>query len=139
MKEESTEPQKKKRGRPKKYNPYNEFQPDVIDVFSSYFDSYRDIIEAFYNSTSRIEKAQWEMIYEHIKAICEKCSHENIKPCTYKPNSSWSGLDEIHEERRKSFVKGFAERQIENSTYKGYMIFSHLKYYIIESSKEMKV
>ena len=137
---------KKKRGRPRKENPYRDFQPNVQETFKDYAETYAELIESFYNvpTEARIEKPQWEKINNHVKQICERleASHNfnhKFDKYNYRPNSSWGGIDKIREEQRKKFVNEWYNNANIDNVYKGYMVFSHLKLYIVESSKEMKV
>lgn len=146
MAEVVEEPVKKKRGRPRKEDPYRDFQPHVQETFKDYAETYAELIESFYNvpTEARIEKSQWEEINNHVKQICERLesSHDFIHKFgkyNYRPNSSWGGIDKIREEQRKKFVNGWYNNANIDNVYKGYMVFSHLKLYIVESSKEMKV
>lgn len=146
MTEVVEEPVKKKRGRPRKENPYRYFQSYVQETFKDYAETYAELIESFYNvpSEARIEKSQWEEINNHIKQICERLttSHDFIykfDKYNYRPNSSWRCIDKVREEQRKKFVNEWYNNANIDNVYKGYMIFSHLKLYIVESSKEMKV
>lgn len=146
MTEVIEEPVKKKRGRPRKENPYRDFQPHIQDIFKDYAETYAELIESFYNvpTEARIEKPQWEEINNHVKQICERLEafHDfNYKfdNYNYRPSSLWRGLDKIREEQRKQFVNELYNNTNIDNVYKGYMVFSHLKLYIVESSKEMKV
>ena len=60
MTEVVEEPVKKKRGRPRKENPYREFQPNVQETFKDYAETYAELIGSFYNvpTEARIEKPQ---------------------------------------------------------------------------------
>ena len=51
----------------------------------------------------------------------------------------WRDIDEVRETQRKNAVKHFYENENLDPIYKAYMIFTHMKLYISESSKEMKV
>lgn len=146
MAEVAEEPVKKKRGRPRKENPYRDFQPNVQETFKDYAETYAELIESFYNvpTEARIEKPQWEEINNHVKQICERLetSHDfnhKFDKYNYRPNTSWRGIDKIREEQRKKFVNEWYNNANIDNVYKGYMVFSHLKLYIVESSKEMKV
>lgn len=146
MAEVVEEPVKKKRGRPRKENPYRDFQPNVQETFKDYAETYAELIESFYNvpTEARIEKPQWEEINNHVKQICERLETSNdfnhkFDKYNYRPNSSWGGIDKIREEQRKKFVNEWYNNANIDNVYKGYMVFSHLKLYIVESSKEMKV
>ena len=48
MAEVVEEPVKKKRGRPRKENPYRDFQPHVQETFKDYAETYAELIESFY-------------------------------------------------------------------------------------------
>ena len=58
---------------------------------------------------------------------------------TYRPDVQWRDIDEVRETQRKNAVKHFYENENLDPIYKAYMIFTHMKLYISESSKEMKV
>ena len=138
------QPIKKKRGRPKKHHPYEEFQPYIKETFANYIEDNYDMIYLFMNANKRIDKKFWETIYNHVRKLnndlYEKYSYGfNFDEYTYRPDSQWRGIDEVREEQRKNAVKHFYDDNALDTVYRGYMIFSHMKLYIAESSKEMKV
>lgn len=146
MTETIEEPVKRKRGRPRKENPYREFQPYIQEIFKDYTETYTELIESFCNTPLdvRIENTKWQEIYLHVKQICDKLQTFNnftdtFDTYSYRPNSSWRGIDKIRENQRKRFVNNWYNNNNIDSVYKGYMVFLHLKLYISESSKEMKV
>ena len=146
MTEVVEEPVKKKRGRPRKEIPYRDFQSYIQETFKDYAETYAELIESFYNAPTdtRIEKSQWDDINNHIKQICERLTtspdfNHKFDKYNYRPNSSWRGIDKVREEQRKKFVNEWYNNANIDNVYKGYMVFSHLKLYIVESSKEMKV
>lgn len=137
-------PAKRKRGRPKKEHPYSDFQDEIKEVFKSYIDDNKELIESFINSTKRIDKKHWLTIYNHVSDICNSLNTKNsyldkFSDYSYRPDSMWRGLDEFRENQRKEFIKNFYQNIDLDLIYRSYMIFSHFKIYISESSKEMKV
>lgn len=138
------QPVKRKRGRPKKHHPYEEFQPYIKEAFATYIEDNYDMIYLFMNAKKRIDKKFWESIYNHVRKLNndlyeqDSCVFE-FKEYTYRSESQWRGIDEVREEQRKNAVKHFYENENLDPVYKGYMIFTHMKLYIAESSKEMKV
>src|SRR5574344_17224 len=118
------QPVKKKRGRPRKVHPYEEFQP-------------------YMKENKRIDKRFWNAIYEHVRTLNNKLYEEyscgfKFNEYTYRTDSQWRDIDEVRETQRKNAVKHFYENENLDPIYKAYMIFTHMKLYISESSKEMK-
>lgn len=138
------QPVKRKRGRPKKHHPYEEFQPYIKETFATYIEDNYDMIYLFMNANKRIDKKFWENIYNHVRKLnndlYEKYSYGfKFNEYTYRSESQWRGIDEVRENQRKNAVKHFYENENLDTVYRGYMIFTHMKLYIAESSKEMKV
>lgn len=102
-----------------------------------------EIRRVFTVSDNKIEKNDWLIIKKIISDISEKLAEYN-KLCRFnndihkKPNSSLSGLDIIRENKAKENVIKYIDGAY-NEPYKSYMIYSHIKRYIIESCKEIKV
>ena len=137
---------KKKRGRPRKNSIYREFSDSINNLFISYVTTYNDIIEKVisYNESERISQDDWNIINNHIKFILEQLQDElfnnEFKDYHYKPKSSWKAIDKVREQQRINYIKYFYNNEnIEDISYKGFMIFYHLKLYITESSKECKI
>ena len=142
--------EKKKRGRPKKYNPYREFSDIIKNIFKTYINDYKDIILLFLSykdKNNRITEIDWNIIYNHVKNIIEKLSNDNIfhnisSDYHYKINSQWKSIDQFREQQKINFENYFYNYEKLNSEdfiYNGYMIFCHMKLYIVESSKEQKI
>lgn len=142
--------EKKKRGRPKKYNPYREFTEENQNIFKTYIEDYNNIITLFLSYKDkdiRISKNDWNIIYNHVKDINDKiCEEDNVfhifnNEYHYKPESSWKPLDAFREQQKLKFIDDFYNNPLDknDTVYNGYMIYSHLKLYIIESSKEQKI
>lgn len=142
--------EKKKRGRPKKYNPYRDFTEEDQKIFKTYIEDYKDIITLFLsykNKNIRISKNDWNIIYNHVKNINDKiCEDDDVfhiftNEYHYKPESSWKPLDAFREQQKLKFIDDFFNNPLDknDTVYNGYMIYSHLKLYIIESSKEQTI
>ena len=71
------QPIKKKRGRPRKVHPYEEFQPYIKETFANYLNDNYDMIYLFMNANKRIDKIFWNAIYEHVRTLNNKL-YENI-------------------------------------------------------------
>jgi hypothetical protein len=128
---------KKKRGRPKKVDSYAEFKPQIKDVFSTYVNDYRTLLEGFTNIEGRVKKKDWQILYEHVKTINELIGKQ-YPEYNYKLDTQWKLLDTIHEEMRKDAIRDFLSKHEIEDLYKGWLIFNNLSVYISESSKEMK-
>lgn len=138
------QPVKKKRGRPRKVHPYEEFQPYIKETFANYLNDNYDMIYLFMNANKRIDKRFWNAIYEHVRTLNNKLYEKyscgfKFNEYTYRPDVQWRDIDEVRETQRKNAVKYFYENENLDPIYKAYMIFTHMKLYISESSKEMKV
>lgn len=138
------QPVKRKRGRPKKHHPYEEFQPYIKEAFATYIEDNYDMIYLFMNANKRIDKKFWENIYNHVRKLNNDLHEQysygfKFNEYTYRSESQWRGIDEVRENQRKNAVKHFYENENLDAVYRGYMIFTHMKLYIAESSKEMKV
>lgn len=142
--------EKKKRGRPKKYNPYREFPENIQEIFKTYIDDYINIISlvlSYKGKSERISQSDWNVIYNHINEINNKLYEEdNVFQVTnmdyhYKINSQWKTIDYFREQQKIKFIDEFYNNPLDkdDKVYNGYMIYSHLKLYISESSKEQKL
>ena len=72
------QPIKKKRGRPRKVHPYEEFQPYIKETFANYLNDNYDMIYLFMNANKRIDKRFWNAIYEHVRTLNNKLYEEDI-------------------------------------------------------------
>ena len=102
------------------------------------------MIYLFMNANKRIDKRFWNAIYEHVRTLNNKLYEEyscgfKFNEYTYRLDVQWRGIDEVRETQRKNAVKYFYENENLDPIYKAYMIFTHMKLYISESSKEMKL
>lgn len=70
------QPVKKKRGRPRKVHPYEEFQPYIKETFANYLNDNYDMIYLFMNANKRIDKRFWNAIYEHVRTLNNKLYEE---------------------------------------------------------------
>ena len=137
MSENVTEQPKKKRGRPKKIDPFADFSETTINAFNGYLDTYNTLLTDFINSTERLTKSNWESIYSHVKQINEILG-KTTPEYNYKINSQWKPMDNIRENMRKEYIKDIISKEEIGEPLKSWLVFNHLSVYISESSKEMK-
>ena len=137
MAEEIIEQPKKKRGRPKKVDPYAEFNESIINTFKEYINTYKDLLYGFINNSERINKSEWELIYNHVKEI-NNILGKDYPEYTYKQSSKWKLLDDIHEKMRKEHIKFIIEENAIEEPLKSWLVFNHLSVYIAESSAQLK-
>jgi hypothetical protein len=138
-------PVKRKRGRPKKFALYADFSDIIVNTFNNYLNDYKSIIDliiSYKNLDERINQKDWNLLYEHVKHIndiIKDVSFNGLKSeYHYRINSQWKSLDQIRENNRINMIEDiYNDPIIEDVVYKSFMIFSHIKLYIIESSKEM--
>lgn len=138
-------PVKKKRGRPKKFALYRNFSEIITNTFSNYLEQYKNIIDiilSYNNKDNRISQDDWNIIYNHVKYINDIIKDDVFislnEEYHYKPNSQWKTIDQIREKDMIKYINNFYNNQfIEDIVYKSFMIYSHIKLYISESSKEM--
>lgn len=134
---ETTEQPKKKRGRPKKVDPFAEFNPIIVETFTGYVDKYKPLLESFANTEGRVSKENWFSLYHHVKEVGEKINKQ-IPDYNYKIDSQWKLIDKVHEELRKDAVRDFLGHDDIPDMLKGWLIFGNLSVYISESAKEAK-
>ena len=138
-------PVKKKRGRPKKFALYRDFSEIIKNTFNNYLEQYKNIIDiilSYNNKDNRISQDDWNIIYNHVKYINDIIKDDVFSNLNeeyhYKPNSQWKIIDQIRENDMIKYINNFYNNQfIEDIVYKSFMIYSHIKLYISESSKEM--
>ncbi len=137
---------KRKRGRPRKV-PFS-FSEDIINVFNNYTVDNKELLNMFINSTeSRVSQTIWNKINDNVKSYVNKLDGKDFflsdfkkYDYAYKPNSSWKSIDSVKELSRKKCVNELLnDKVIEDEIYRSYLIFNHLKIYITETAKEIKI